>query len=211
MADQAQSGYYQAIAREFLRLRGAPFFLSPKDIAVVAGWEEEGVPLEVVLEGVGRAFESGRGPSRGRKGFTVAHCQAQVRKAMAQHVDRAAGRRRREAKPRSEKSARARSEAEAFLRRLPPGDDALRSLYEAAIGLLARPSPDEAALERIDDDVDAALWDRSSRDERDALKRRMTRDLAGKSGADATTAVRTRLVKASREGLRIPYVSLFYY
>jgi len=130
---------------------------------------------------------------------------------MAQHVDRAAGRRRREAKPRSEKSARARSEAEAFLRRLRSGDDALRSLFEAALGLLAQPSPDEAALEKIDDDVDAALWDRSSRDERDALKRRMSRELAGKSGAEVSTEVRTRLAKAAREGLRIPYVSLFYY
>jgi len=211
MADREQSGYYQAIAREFLRLRGAPFFLSPRDLAVVAGWEEEGIPLEVVLEGIGRVFEAGRAPARSRKGFTLAHCRAQVRKAMAQHVDRAAGRRRSEAKPRSEKSARARAEAEAFLRRLPSGHEPLRPLFDTALGLLAQPSPDEAALEKIDDDVDAALWDHSSEDERDALKRRMTRELAGKSGADPKTAVRTRLVKTAREGLRIPYVSLFYY
>jgi hypothetical protein len=211
MADQAQSGYYQAIAREFLRRRGAPFFLSPKDLAVISGWEEEGVPLDAVLEGIGRAFEAGRGPSRGRAPSTLARCQAQVRKAMAQHVDRGAGSRRKEARPRSEKAARARAEAQAWLGRMGAKDDTLEPLLRAALDLLGRPSPDEAALERIDEGVDQALWDRASRDEREALRRKMARELAGKSGPEAEAAVRTRFVKAAREAGKVPYVSLFYY
>lgn len=211
MANQAQSGYYQAVAREFLRRRGAPFFLSPKDLAVISGWEEEGVPLDVVLEGIGRAFEPGRVPSPGRKPSTLAHCQAQVRKAMAQHQDRGAGGRRKEARPRSEKAARARAQAEACLGRLPAGEGTLKPLLEAALDLLGRPSPDEAALERIDEEVDQALWDRAPRDERDGLKRKMARGPAGKCGAAAEAALRTRLIKAAREAGKIPYVSLFYY
>jgi len=211
MADQAQSGYYQAIAREFLRRRGAPFFLSPKDLAVISGWEEEGLPLDAVLEGIGRAFEGGRGPARGRKPSSLAQCQAQVRKAAAQHVDRGAGGRRRDVRPRSEKAARARAEAEACLGRLAAKDDPLKPLLEAALDLLGRPSPDETALERIDEEVDQALWDRASRDEREALKRKMAREPAAKRGAEAEAAVRTRLIKAGREAGRIPYVSLFYY
>ncbi len=211
MADQAQSGYYQAVAREFLRRRGAPFFLSPKDLTVISGWEEEGVPLGVVLEGIGRAFEPGPGRSRVRRPTALSHCQAQVRKAMAQHVDRGAGARRQGARPRSEKTARARAEAEACLGRLPAGEADLEQLFQAAIDLLSRPSPDEAALERIDEEADRILWERATRDEREALKRKMARERAGTTAAVTEAALRTRLVKAARERGRIPYVSLFYY
>jgi len=211
MADPAQSGYYQAIAKEFLRRRGAPFFLSPKDLTIISGWEEEGVPLDVVLEGIGRSFEPGRGPSRIRRPSTLAQCQSQVRKALAQHVDRGAGARRKDARPRPEKAARARAESEACLERLPPGDRVLRSLFQAAVDLLSRTTPDEAALERIDEDVDKALWDRASPTEREDARRKMTREPAGRSVPDAEAAVRTRLVKAAREHGRVPYVSLYYY
>ena len=52
-----QSEYYRRIAKEFLQRRGAPFFLSPRDMAVIAGWEARRVPLAAVLEGIDRAFE----------------------------------------------------------------------------------------------------------------------------------------------------------
>ncbi len=211
MADQAQSGYYQAIAGEFLRRRGAPFFLSPKDLAVISGWEEEGVPLDVVLEGIGRAFETGRGPTRVRRPSTLAQCQSQVRKALAQHVDRGAGSRRKEARSRSEKAARARAEAEACLERLPAADEVLGALLRAAVDLLSTATPDEAALERIDEDVDRALWDRASGDERQAVRGKMHREPAGRRGADPEASARTRLVKAARERGRVPYVALYYY
>jgi hypothetical protein len=210
MTDQGQSEYYQAIAREFLRRRGAPFFLSPRDLAVIAGWEKKGVPLEVVIEGIGRAFDGIRDLSRGRKGLSLSFCEAQVRKAMAQHTDRAAGRRK-GATPRSAKVGKVREEAERCLRSLQAEDKGLRSLFETASGLLAQVSPDEEALERIDDDVDEILWNRASRSERDGLKREMAREFPGTSPGEIGAAVRTKLVKSLREKHRIPYVSLFYY
>jgi hypothetical protein len=210
MADEAQSGYYQAIAREFLRRRGAPFFLSPLDLGIIAGWEKKGVPLQVVLEGIGRAFDGLRDRSRGTKGLSLSFCDAQVQKALAQHADRRAGRRKLAA-PRSEKVIRARKETESCLRSLPAGDGELRSLYETASRLLAESSPDEETLEKIDSGVDEILWSRVSRPEREELRRRMAKESPGADPAETAAAVRTRLVRASRQKHKISYVSLFYY
>ena len=210
MTEQAQNEYYQAIAREFLRRRGSPFQLSPRDVAVIAEWEKNGVPLGVVIEGIGRAIDGIRDRSRGTKGLSLSYCDSQVRKALAQHADRAAGRRKPPA-PRSAKVDKALKEIARCLRSLPSGDRELRPLFEAASGLLAREAPDEEALEKVDDQVDAVLWGRASASEREGLKRQMAGELAGLDPAEGGPAVRTRLIKSSRQKQKVPYVSLFYY
>jgi hypothetical protein len=209
MTDQAKSGYYQAIAREFLSRRGAPFFLSPRDLDVIAGWEKNGVPLAVVFEGINRAFEGCRGRARGTKGLSLSFCEAHVRRAMAQHADRSAGRRR-AAVPRAKKIVRALGEVETFLRSHAGDDRELRSLFAEATSHLSGHAPDEEALERIDHAVDELLWGRASRTGGEGKERRTAGELAGK-GPGAAAAARTRLVKSAREKGKIPYVSLFYY
>jgi len=210
MTEKAQNEYYQAIAREFLRRRGAPFLLSPRDVAVIAEWEKNGVPLGVVIEGIGRAFDGIRDRSRGTKGLSLSFCDSQVRKALAQHADRAAGGRKAPA-PRSAKVGKALKEITRCVRSLPAGDRELLSLFEAASGLLAEPAPDEEALEKLDDRVDAVLRGRVSASELAGLKRQMAAELAGRDAAEAEASVRTRLIKSSRQKQKIPYVSLFYY
>jgi len=210
MTDQAKSGYYQAIAREFLSRRGAPFFLSPRDLDVIAGWEENGVPLPVVFEGIYRAFEGCRGRSRGTKGLSLSFCEAHVRRAMAQHADRGAGRRR-AAVPRAKKIAKALGEVETFLRNHAGDDRELSSLFEEAAVLLSGNALDEEALERIDHTVDELLWGRASRTDREGQERRTAGELAGKGPGAAAAVARTRLVKSVREKGKIPYASLFYY
>jgi len=203
MTDQGQSGYYQAIAREFLSRRGAPFFLSPRDLAVIAGWESDRIPLRVVLEGLARAFESFRERPQGTKGLTLAFCDSQVRKAMAQHADRRAGRPRRGDSSRPRKAERARRETERCLLGLAEGEAELRTLLQQALRLLAHETVDEPALEKIDEDVDELLWSRAPRDERD-------RKRAGEL-SESAAAARLRLVKDERRKRKIAYVSLYYY
>jgi hypothetical protein len=210
MTEKRQSEYYQAIAREFLRRRGAPLILSPLDLAVISGWEKNGVPLEVVIEGIGRAFEAIRDPARGKKGLPLSFCESQVRKAMAQHADRSAGRGR-SAAPRSAKTDRVRREVERRLRALPAEEKEIRSLLEKAAGLLVRPSPDEEALERIDEEMDEVLSNRAARSECESFRRRLAAEFPGPDSAGIEAAVRTRLVKSTREKLGVPYVSLYYY
>jgi len=211
MTDQGQSGYYQAIARDFLKRRGAPFFLSPRDLAVVAAWEADRIPLEVVLEGIGRAFEGRRDRSRGTKGLPLAFCDAQVRRAMAQHADRGAGRKTAAASPRAAKTARARHEVERCLSGLAEEEPGLRPLLETAGRLLAEEPPDEEALERIDEEVDEVLWRRAAATGRGRTKRPRAGEGAATRSVDSEAAARMRLVKDERRKLRVPYVSLFYY
>jgi hypothetical protein len=198
MKEEEQSGYYQAIAREFLRRRGAPLILSPRDLDVIAAWEERHVPLDVVLEGIGRAFDGIRDKSRGTRGLPLSFCEGQVSRALAQHRDRRAGRRK-PAAPRAGKSAKARKEVEAFLASLPPEDDDLRRLFEAAAAALSESPPDEDVLEHIDEGVNGVLWGRASR------------DIHGPSRGETDAASRTALLKALRVRRKIPYVSLYYY
>jgi hypothetical protein len=210
MTRQASSGYYQSIAKEFLRRRGAPFMLSPRDLSVIAEWENKRVPLDVVLEGIGRAFDGLRDRSRGTKGLGLAFCRAQVDKALAQDVDRGAGRHAAPA-PRAGKKERAIKELVRFLDASDAGDAELGARFRAALASLSSATPDEDLLEKIDGEVDALLAARAEEADRKAAAHDASRLGAGASAEDAAEAVRTRLAKLARERERVPYVSLFYY
>src|SRR5512135_639186 len=90
----AQSGYYQEIARAFLKRRGGGLVLSAKDMAVIAAWEEKRVPLDAVLEGIERAFDGLKTRGRATRSVPLALCDRAVESAFAQHRERNAGRRK---------------------------------------------------------------------------------------------------------------------
>jgi hypothetical protein len=210
MNDEHQSAYYQAIAREFLRRRGAPFFLSPRDLSLIAAWEERAVPLQAILEGIERAFDGLRDRSRGTKRLGLAFCERHVERAMAQRIDRAAGRRKAPA-PRSEKQGLVREAVERFLRSLRHENPEVVSRFQEALKLLSRSPADEEALERIDLEVDEILLGRAAPDEREAAHRDVLKDFSGAAAEEIASLARAKLLKSLRTGDRIPYVSLFYY
>jgi len=195
--------YFQEISRAFLARRGAPFFLSPKDLELIASWEKAGIPLALVLEGIERAFAplpAGAAP-RG-KVLTLAFCQNQVRKLHELRRERRVGRTGRSVPGRAEKRLRALAEVEEFLARGagPPG---IEAIARRARALLAAEGTDEEALERLDEEADAALADSAADDDRQA------------AGADApgltAAAARTRLIKHLRINFCLPFFALFYY
>ncbi|MGD0782043.1 MAG: hypothetical protein ABSA30_04185 [Candidatus Aminicenantales bacterium] len=179
--------YFQEISRAFLARRGAPFFLSPKDLGLIASWEKAGVPLTVVLEGIDRAFapaSAGRRP--GGKVLALAYCRNQVGKLFELRRDRRVGTSARGLPGREEKRLRALAEIDEFLIR----GDAMPGLPAIALrakDVLAAENPDEEALDRLDEEADAAL------------------------AGDAAERERTRRIKALREKYRLPYFALFYY
>jgi len=208
--DKGQSGYYQTIANELLARRGPPFFLSPRDQSTIASWESRRVPLQVVLEGIGRAFDSLKTRGRGTKVVSLAFCDRQVDAALAQHLDRSAGRGN-TAGPRPGKKDRARREVEKGLRGLAPDDREMARLLEAALAALAAPKPDEAALERIDAEVEELLWGRATGPEKGAAEAEVRKGLRGRRPEGLEAMVRRQVVKESRDGRKIPHVSLYYY
>ena len=211
--DSRRSGYYQSIARAFLERRGAPFLLSPKDQAAIAGWEERKIPLRVVLEGIGRTFDGLKSRGRATKGVSLAFCERPVDAAFAQHRDRAAGSRSGEgaARPRSDKRDKARREIEKALRGLGPGDGDLARLLGKALEALAAPKPDDAALERIDTAVEDLLWAGVPAEARSAAEAEIRRELRGRRPKDTEAMVRRKAVQAARTCRRIPHASLYYY
>jgi len=207
---RAQSHYYQTIAREFFRKRGAPFYLSPRDVGLIARWEKMRAPLDVVLEGMEMAFENFRKGGRSAKILSLGFCEYQVMKAFNRHAERKAGSRR-EPVARDEKRAKLVHEIERFLGALPPDFEGLRASFERALVLVRTGEEGEQDLERLDDEVDEALWRGASPQEKKEFLRDASAEFKGKRNVDLEEVARIRILKARRDRHKIPYVSLFYY
>lgn len=208
--DKDRTGYYQSIARAFLERRGAPLLIAPRDQALIAEWEARRVPLRVVLEAIGRAFDGLRARGRPARGVSLAICARHVDEAFAQYRDRRAGARD-AAAPRPAKTERARGEIERALDGLTDGDGEIASLLRSALAVLEATRPDEAALERIDAELEEVLWSKAPEGDRAAAEAEARRELRGRRAAGFGDAVRRIVVRAARTRRRIPYVSLHHH
>ena len=86
--------YFTEIEEYFWRKRGAHLLVSPLDWAIVETWKKAGVPLEAVLKGIDRAFESwgrSRRAAGGRQLKSLAYCVDAVLDAAAEAAETAAG------------------------------------------------------------------------------------------------------------------------
>jgi hypothetical protein len=86
--------YYTEIEEYFWRKRGAHVLVSPLDWAIVETWQKAGIPLEAVLKGIDRAFESyqrSRRAQAGRPLKTLVYCVDAVFEAAAEAREASAG------------------------------------------------------------------------------------------------------------------------
>ncbi len=87
--------YFTEIEEYFWRKRGAQMLVSPLDWAILESWQKAGIPLEVVLKGIDRAFESYARSRRGAAGRllkSLAYCVDAVMDAAAEAKEAAVGR-----------------------------------------------------------------------------------------------------------------------
>jgi hypothetical protein len=85
--------YFTEIEEYFWKKRGAHLLVSPLDWAIMEAWQKAGVPLEAVLKGIDRAFES-YGRSRrgaGKPMKSLAYCTDAVLEAAEEELEAAAG------------------------------------------------------------------------------------------------------------------------
>jgi hypothetical protein len=85
--------YFTEIEEYFWKKRGAHLLVSPLDWAIMETWQKTGVPLEAVLTGIDRAFES---YGRSRRGAgkllkSLAYCTDAVLEAAEEKLEAAAG------------------------------------------------------------------------------------------------------------------------
>lgn len=86
--------YFTEIEEYFWRKRGAHLLVSPLDWAILETWQKAGVPIEAVLKGIDRAFESwgrSRRAAGGRQLKSLAYCVDAVLDAAAEASEAAAG------------------------------------------------------------------------------------------------------------------------
>lgn len=86
--------YYTEIEEYFWRKRGAHVLVSPLDWAIVETWQKAGIPLEAVLRGIDRAFESygrSRRAQAGRPLKSLVYCVDAVLDAAAEAKEASAG------------------------------------------------------------------------------------------------------------------------
>lgn len=86
--------YFTEIEEHFWRKRGAHILVSPLDWAIVETWQKAGIPLEAVLAGIDRAFESYARSKRatgGRPLKSLAYCVDAVLDTAEQAREASAG------------------------------------------------------------------------------------------------------------------------
>jgi len=94
MAEFNYFNYFTEIEEHFWRKRGAHLLVSPLDWAIVETWQKAAIPLDAVLKGIDRAFESygrSRRGSSGRSLKSLAYCVDAVLDAAAEAQEVAAG------------------------------------------------------------------------------------------------------------------------
>lgn len=230
--------YFTEIEEYFWKKRGAHLLVSPLDWAIMEVWQKAGVPLEAVLKGIDKAFESyGRSRRGGGKPLkSLAYCTDAVLESAEEQLEAAAG--KPQAAPRAASSevfsreelkkyfarnvAQLKREADKLLARQPTIAGALteiaRSLEISATLLDAPGALDLEDLERQltiqDEKIHAVLTSHAS----DELTLKIRREVDGqlsayrrKMKAEQLAMVEKQYVqKRLLEEFGLPRLSLFY-
>ena len=231
--------YFTEIEEYFWKKRGAHLLVSPLDWAIMETWQKAGVPLEAVLKGIDRAFESYQRSRRGAAGKalkSLAYCTDAVLDAAEELLEAAAG-----SAPRNSgagaKEAFGRSDLQAYfaknsqqlrtaMNKLSGEPGVARCLSELASSLDATAAIldlpgrlDLEDLERrlsvLDEKLYAALTSHASEETMLRIRREMDAQLAPyrrKMKAEQLALVeRQYLQKRLLEAHGLPRLSLYYF
>jgi len=230
--------YFTEIEEYFWKKRGAHLLVSPLDWAIMEAWQKAGVPLEAVLKGIDRAFES-YGRSRrgaGKPMKSLAYCTDAVLEAAEEQLEAAAGRapsskhgRQNQAFSHEElkkyfdrNAAQLKQAAEKNLERQPTLAAALleigKSVGSCGAMLETPASLDLEDLERrltvLDEKLQAALTNHASEESMLGIRRELDSQLASyrrKMKAEQLALVEKQYVrKRLLEEFGLPRLSLFY-
>lgn len=231
--------YFTEIEEHFWKKRGAHLLVSPLDWAIVETWQKSGIPLQTVLKGIDRAFESWSRSKRaagGRQLKSLAYCVDAVQDAAEEAREASAGAgpetgRAKSSEPFSRdelrkyferNAARLRSSAQkrqadkpALAPRL---SETAARLGEIAATIDSPASLDLEDIERrltvLEEKLSAALAAEANEDAMVAIRREMDRSLAPyrrkMSAAQLAQLERQYIQKRLFEQFDVPRLSLFY-
>jgi hypothetical protein len=221
MSETAEDrAYYAAAEAAFIRRRGTPFLLSPRDFALLKEWRALGVPLEAIEAGIDEAFSRREERSAVGRVNSLSYCRDAVLEAWERRMETSRGRGA-AAAPNDPDARRilvelARQLAEARARRPDLGDP-----LDAAVRAIARMGSSEknsaeieASLARLDKRLAKEIAEALSAPERESLDAEVARLLgaAGTGGRmDEAALEKTRRAltrRIVRERLALPRLSL---
>jgi hypothetical protein len=165
--------YFTEIEDYFWRKRGAHLLVSPLDWAIVETWQKAGIPLEAVLKGIDRAFESyarSRRAAAGRQMKSLAYCVDAVLDAAAEAAEARTGSGPEVKAARARAEPFARDELRQFFERNSKRLRAAAEKHRAPCAELARRSEETAT--RLEDL--ASLFDSPAALDLEDLERRLT-------------------------------------
>ena len=230
--------YFTEIEEYFWKKRGAHLLVSPLDWAVMETWQKAGVPIEAVLKGIDKAFESYQRSRRGagKALKSLAYCTDAVLDAAAEEVEATTGKSRRnggepvdlafsveDIRAYLERNSGKIGTAIAKMNDQPELASILAGVHESlqrALTLLDAPGgPDLEDLERrltvLDDKVHAALATHAAEDLLLRSRREMDAQLAAyrrkMKPAQLAMVEKQYLQKRLLEHFGLPRLSLFYF
>lgn len=208
-----RSGYYQTITKVFIELRGAPFFLSSKELDRIRQWEERGIPLRVILEGIRESFEQpGHRHRKRRRPLTLDYCNSFVLRAFDLYRERCVGRKKKTVSGKKRKwETRVLREVERFLADLPEEFHTLEPVYKKLQRKMSRGEATEEELEKAEEAIEKLIEESLSAAQSRAITAEIRAEFGKMSGAEFDEIFRIKALKAAREKHKIPHVSPFYY
>ena len=209
--------FYEAAEAAFIRRRGTPFLLSPKDFALLKEWRALGVPIEAIEAGIDEAFSRREERSAVGRVNSLSYCRDAVLEAWERRAETERGRGEAAAGEPDLAAGLARLEAElGACRERRPDLAAPLDAARTALARLARSGKTaeeaEASLARLDRRLARSLHDALPEAERAALDRDVAAQLTGALArmdpvtAEKTTKALTR--RSVRERLDLPRLSL---
>lgn len=208
--EEETSRYFQSVTRCFLQFRGAPFFLSSKEFDTIREWQNMGIPLHIVQEGIKDSFMAQRKKTgRKRKIISLTFCHPFVLRGYEAHRERKVGGKKRPLRQ-EDKRKELKKAVEGFLKTCPDDFPKLRQVFFRALTLVSQGS-DEALLEDLENEVEKLVLEMVSESEREKIRNEVEAEFGDTGSQERERIQQLKVIKRTREKYAIPHISLFYY
>ncbi|MFC2157824.1 hypothetical protein ACFLT9_08310 [Acidobacteriota bacterium] len=178
---------------------------------MIKSWEDQSIPLRVVLDGLRQFFSRSSFRShRSRGAVPLTRCNRAVLAAFELYKTRRVG----EKQPKrnqKDKHALIKKEILVFLTTLPKEISSITQDFEAVLEILGSGGGDEEELDRIEDRIDKNLLSFADKDLRIRIKEEVIQEYEKASPQEQDRIFRLKLTRYLREMYRVPHVSPFYY
>lgn len=209
-SDEETSRYFQAVSRIFLEHRGAPFFLSSKEVDNIKEWKNMGIPLQIVREGIKDCFVTQRRrPGRKSKILSLAFCHPFVLRGYEAYKERNVGGKRKPIR-REDKRKKLKAAVEGFLAICPNNLPDIREVFSRVLNLITQGS-DEELFEDLENEVEALVSEMASEAEREFIRKEVMAEFGDRNTQEREKIQDLKLIKHIREKYAIPHISLYYY